>query len=91
MSTMAKLLSAAGAMLVTAAIPLVVAGSASATPYQCEQYMSARGYVVGPKVTHACSDGGAGQPHSFPVCWEQLSQLGVNSHDVQEACHEAGE
>lgn len=92
MSGMVKPVSAAvGAMLAVVAIPLVMAGSASATPYQCRQYMTVRGFVVGPKVTQACNDGGVGGPHAFVVCWTQISGLGVNANDAQEACHQAGE
>lgn len=92
MSGMVKPVSAAvGVMLAVVAIPLVMAGSAGATPYQCRQYLTVRGYVVGPKVTQACADGGAGGHQALVDCSTQIAQLGVTAEDTQEACHEAGE
>jgi hypothetical protein len=67
---------------------LVIAGSASATPIQCQEYLRNEGYVVGPKITGACANDTA---IGYSACYSELVLAGVKASYAVTACNLAQE
>ncbi|MFE6423112.1 hypothetical protein ACFVN4_32090 [Streptomyces rochei] len=87
-----RLLSTAGVTAAAVLIPIAAAAPASAaTGYSgCKNYVAWNGYLVGPKVSAACSNKAINMPVggwiANPLCVTQLIKAGVNSTVASQAC-----
>lgn len=70
------------------ALPVLAASPAQATWGDCMSYMRNLGYIAGPTVSSACSNGEGGFIGE-QVCFNQLIQVGVKWDDAREACYQA--
>ncbi|NXY95665.1 hypothetical protein HYE82_14950 [Streptomyces sp. BR123] len=80
-----------GILAATAAagvLPVLAASPAQASYVDCTTYMSSLGYIVGPTVQDACSNGENGFIGE-QVCFNLLIQVGVKWDDATEACSQA--
>jgi hypothetical protein len=75
----------------TLAIPVVTAAPAQASPSSCEQYLKSAGYIVGPKVQHACFAGGPVTGSGFWLCYAELAKIGVRDGHASAACNKAAQ
>ncbi|GAA0328990.1 hypothetical protein GCM10010319_01310 [Streptomyces blastmyceticus] len=69
-------------------LQLATSTSAEATPAQCDSYLQAKGYNVGPKVNAACSmaNGGGFWDTDIESCKFNLIGLGVRPEHAKFAC-----
>jgi hypothetical protein len=75
-------------------VPVAMATSASATPSQCESYLSGKGYTVGNKVAYACNEaanysGATSRRVAHDKCSSELRAIGVASSYASTACTRA--
>ncbi|MEU6864911.1 hypothetical protein ABZ924_16765 [Streptomyces sp. NPDC046876] len=88
---MSKIKRAMGIVAATAlagALPVLAASPAQASYTDCTNYMENLGYVVGPNVRDACSNGENGFVGGI-ICQNILYSLSVKIDDANEACYQA--
>ncbi|MPY47630.1 hypothetical protein [Streptomyces acidicola] len=87
---MKKLLAsgAAPSLAVTALVAgtLAVATPAHATAYDCQRYLSDRGYTVTATRVNACAKGSGGELIDYVVCYARLTESGVTKNHAENAC-----
>lgn len=89
---MKRALAAASVVAAAGVVPVMAAAPAQATQAQCKSYLAGKGYIVGPRVSAACSHraiGSAGIYTPNPYCVVGLLEIGVRSADATAACRRA--
>ncbi|WP_329276870.1 hypothetical protein [Streptomyces sp. NBC_01451] len=85
-----RVLATMGVVVAAGIVPLTTASPASATVVQCVGVVHGYGYVVGPKVTTACTykplPNPLGSDFPNPTCVTMLVQLGITSSRANTAC-----
>jgi len=64
-------------------LPMVASAPAQASSVDCMQYLSDRGYIVGPKVRSVCNKGDWDQ---MPLCPGRFISMGINGNHAYTAC-----
>lgn len=73
------------------ALPVVTAGSASASPQRCEITLHNNSYIVGPQAKSACKNASAAQTVTGAMlraaCTQSLVNIGVRASHASDACY----
>jgi hypothetical protein len=83
--TFQRVAATAATVITIGALSVAIAAPANATPAGCENYLKARGYIVGPKVKSACYAGRIGGA-GVDKCFAALVKISVHSNHAEEAC-----
>ncbi|MFF8727363.1 hypothetical protein ACF073_12850 [Streptomyces sp. NPDC015171] len=84
---------AAGVVVATGALPILMATPASASQSACSNYVASHGYYAGAKVKEACGYGAIkvpiGDPVPSPGCQLGLGKLNIKGDVITAACRRA--